>query len=98
MTVAVAEFITDDHGNPSQSRFVACMHKWYERYPNESYGGTFVKWISQFNTLSYTKFKPYNSFGNGSAMRISPVADIGWSMGSCMSNVQFVTEVSHNHP
>ena len=98
MTVAVADFILDDHGNPGQPRFVSYLHKWYKLYPNESYGVKFGQWIKQFDTIGFVEYKPYNSFGNGAAMRISPVADSIAGMASCMENAKFVTEVSHNHP
>jgi len=94
MTVAVADFIMCDHGNPGQSRFISYLHKWYKKYPEESYGANFLKWIKNFDKEDYTRWKPYSSFGNGAAMRISPVAD---SVGG-ESNVKFITEVSHNHP
>lgn len=98
MTVAVADFILLDHGNPGQPRLVSHLHKWYKLYPNESYGANFSQWIKQFDKIDYMKYEPYNSFGNGAAMRISPVADSIYSMKSCMENAKFVTEVSHNHP
>jgi len=97
LTTAVADFILDDHGNPGQARFVSFLHKWYKKFPNETYGNKFVKWIKEFSTIEYSDFKPYNSFGNGSAMRISPVADVATSPEGCLSNVRFITEVSHNH-
>lgn len=94
MTVAVADFMMCDHGNPGQPRFISYLHEWYKKYPNESYGAKFSQWIRQFDTVDYVKYKPYNSFGNGAAMRISPVAD----MFGSRENVKFLTEVSHNHP
>ena len=97
MTVAVADFIMDEHGNPGQPRFISYLHKWYKLYPYESYGAKFTQWIKNFDKIHYVDYKPYNSYGNGSAMRISPVADSISSMESCMENAKFVTEVSHNH-
>jgi len=94
MTVAVADFMMCDHGNPGQPRFISYLHEWYKKYPNESYGAKFSQWIKQFDTINYVDYKPYNSFGNGAAMRISPVAD----MFGSRENVKFITEVSHNHP
>ncbi|MDP3358322.1 MAG: ADP-ribosylglycohydrolase family protein [Lutibacter sp.] len=94
MTVAVADFMLCDHGNPGQPRFISYLHEWYKKYPNESYGAKFTKWIRQFDKINYVDYIPYNSFGNGSAMRISPVAD----MFGSRENVKFITEVSHNHP
>ncbi|MBI9041947.1 ADP-ribosylglycohydrolase family protein [Lutibacter sp.] len=98
MTIAVADFILCDHGNPGQPRYISYLHNWYKKYPNESYGSKFIQWIKQFDTIRYVDFKPYNSFGNGAAMRISPVADSISSMESCMLNAKGFTEVSHNHP
>jgi ADP-ribosylglycohydrolase len=94
MTVAVADFMMCDHGNPGQPRFISYLHEWYKKYPNESYGAKFTNWIKQFDTIRYVDYKPYYSFGNGAAMRISPVAD----MFGSRENVKFLTEVSHNHP
>lgn len=98
MTVAIADFILCDHGNPGQPRLISYLHKWYKLYPNESYGAKFSQWIKQFDKVDYMDYKPYNSFGNGAAMRISPVADSIYSMESCLQNAKGFTEVSHNHP
>jgi ADP-ribosylglycohydrolase len=98
MTVAIADFVLCDHGNPGQPRLISYLYKWYKLYPNESYGEKFSQWIKQFDKISFVDYKPYNSFGNGSAMRISPVADAMGNPASCMRNAKFVTEVSHNHP
>lgn len=94
MTVAVADFILCDHGNPGQPRYISYLHKWFKKYPNESYGIKFSQWIKQFDKIHYNDFKPYNSFGNGAAMRISPIGD---TMAN-EKNVEFITAVSHNHP
>lgn len=98
MTVAVADFILCDHGNPGQPRYISYLHKWYKLYPNESYGAKFTQWIKSFDKIHYNDYKPYNSFGNGAAMRISPAADSISSIESCMKNAKGFTEVSHNHP
>lgn len=94
MTVAVADFILDDHGNPGPPRLISYIHEWYKKYPNESYGAKFGQWIRQFDTVHYVDYKPYNSFGNGAAMRISPVADYHGSR----ENIKGATEITHNHP
>ena len=68
------------------------MHKLAEKYPNAGYGGRFVIW------LFTDQREPYNSFGNGSAMRVSPVA---WYADSLEQAIDFATasaEVTHNHP
>jgi ADP-ribosylglycohydrolase len=61
-------------------------------YPHRGYGGNFTKWIYS------NPPKPYNSWGNGSAMRASP---IGWfydNIDSVLAEAQKSAEVTHNHP
>ena len=61
-------------------------------YPLRGYGGRFSAWLLSDNP------KPYNSWGNGSAMRVSP---IGWycnSLDDVMAEAQRSAEVTHNHP
>ena len=61
-------------------------------YPHRGYGSNFKKWIYSANP------KPYNSWGNGSAMRVSP---IGWycdTIESVLAEAKKSAEVTHNHP
>ncbi len=61
-------------------------------FPDRGYGGRFVKWIDEESP------KPYNSWGNGSAMRVSPV---GWaydSLEEILIEAKRSAEVTHNHP
>lgn len=61
-------------------------------YPNAGYGGSFLTWlISEDN-------KPYNSWGNGSAMRVSPVGMAFASFDTVLKEAQKCAEVTHNHP
>ncbi len=65
---------------------------WGQKYPNESYGSRFREFLFSDNP------QPYNSFGNGSAMRVSPV---GWAFDSeaeVLEHAKLSAEVSHNHP
>ncbi|WP_308425755.1 ADP-ribosylglycohydrolase family protein [Parabacteroides faecis] len=62
------------------------------RYPNAGYGGSFYNWLQQDIP------EPYNSFGNGSAMRVSPV---GWAfetLEETLKKAKESAEVTHNHP
>ena len=62
------------------------------RYPMRGYGGNFKKW------LITPRPKPYNSWGNGSAMRVSP---IGWAFDTIeevLGEAKKSAEVTHNHP
>jgi len=65
--------------------------KFARKYPQKGYGAGFKKWMESENP------KPYNSFGNGSAMRVSP---IGWfcdSIGEVLAEAEMSAEVTHNH-
>jgi ADP-ribosylglycohydrolase len=62
------------------------------KYPNAGYGGNFYDWIFAKHP------KPYNSWGNGSAMRVSPVGWYGNSIEEVMAEAQKSAEVTHNHP
>ena len=61
------------------------------KYPNCGYGGRFGKWIFSENP------KPYDSYGNGATMRISPVASISASEEEIKALSKAITGVSHNH-
>lgn len=65
---------------------------YYRRHPNAGYGGRFVAWAAQQDIL------PYNSWGNGSAMRVSPV---GWafdSLDEVLAEAEKSARVTHDHP
>ena len=86
MTVAIAEAIL--HG----SEYGSALRHWGRRYPNAGYGGWFRSWLSSPDS------GPYNSFGNGSAMR---VAAVGWAwdgLSDVMVEARRTAEVTHNHP
>lgn len=61
------------------------------KYPDCGYGGNFGQWIFSRNPL------PYNSYGNGAAMRISPIYEVAGSIGEVRLLAKAVTEISHNH-
>ncbi len=86
MTVAVADSIMND------VPYVESLQMWGRKYPSAGYGGWFKKWIhSEFP-------RPYNSFGNGSAMRCS---SIGWlfdDKDSVLNESKESAEITHNHP
>jgi len=73
--------------------------RWYKKYPNPSgaYGSGFENWC--LNSLEAGKIQPpYNSYGNGAAMRVSPVAYFANSLEHCKELSRKVTKVTHNHP
>jgi len=62
------------------------------RYPGRGYGGGFVHWLARDDA------GPYNSWGNGSAMRVSPVGFAFNSADKVLSEAKRSAEVTHNHP
>ena len=88
MTIAVAEAIM---AGGQRQDFIDQMKKYGSMYPDESYGIRFGQWLRSSDT------EPYGSFGNGSAMRVSPC---GWvkdyeTIGRNLARLS--AEVTHNH-
>ncbi len=91
MTLAVAEWLMTDPEH-RESTLVDCMQRLGRKYPNAGYGGMFRRWLnSDFP-------EPYYSFGNGSAMRVSPVGLYAKSMEEALELARITASVSHNHP
>ena len=94
MTCAVAEAIMN---GGQKDDFIDAMKKYGRMYPNADYGARFNRWLMTDNR------EPYNSFGNGFAMRVSPCA---WVMDATTGEfpsegkrlTQLSAEVTHNHP
>ena len=86
LTVAIADSILKkvDYANS--------LKTFGQKYPYAGYGSSFFKWI--FSSDS----RPYNSWGNGSAMRVSPVGFAFVSMEDVLSEAKKSAEVTHNHP
>ena len=94
MTIAVAKAILENGGKVEglSEKTVEWMQKIGRQYPNCGYGGRFYEWMYAGNP------HPYNSFGNGAAMRI---AACGWAGNSLeeMKRLSYaVTAVTHDHP
>lgn len=96
MTVAVAEAFMDAQGTTDMDwirrRLIKSMHKWGKQYPNAGYGGRFGMWLFLGGE------DPYNSFGNGSAMRVSSVAWLYDNLDTVRRMARLSAEVTHNHP
>ena len=98
MTIALAEAlmqygeINKENIEEFKEKLITVMHEIGIKYPDCGYGGHFLMWIL------LNKREPYNSFGNGSAMRVSSV---GW-YAKTLEEAEFIAkasaEVSHNHP
>ncbi len=86
MTVAAAEAILQ------QKSYRECYLDFGKRHPYAGYGGMFAQWLMSTNP------KPYNSFGNGSAMRVSAV---GWAFNTVeevLVAAEKTAAPTHNHP
>lgn len=86
MTVANADWLL------TGDSLLGIMQDYGNRYPTAGYGGMFYSWLKSRDP------KPYNSWGNGSAMRVSPV---GWAFDTLEETLEVAkqsAEVTHNHP
>lgn len=96
MTLAIAKALqpynTIADYESFKTELVAVMHEVGVRYPHCGYGGRFCAWIMKNHT------EPYNSYGNGSAMRAAPVGWFSKSLEECEALAAATAEVTHNHP
>ncbi len=93
MTIAVADWILNDK-KLTKKGLVTRMQQWGRKYPNPmgAYGGMFSQWLSSNNP------KPYNSWGNGAAMRVAAVGFAFSSLEETLKVAKKSAEVTHNHP
>jgi type I restriction enzyme M protein len=93
MTLAVAKAILSCNGDWEQlgENAVKYMREIGRKYPNCGFGGMFWKWVFS------NKPAPYNSYGNGAAMRVSPCGFIARTEEEAAMLSRKVTEVTHNH-
>lgn len=94
MTLSVAKAILESKEDFSDlsEKTKNFMQKIGRNYPDCGYGGNFFNWIFSDNP------KPYNSYGNGAAMRVSAVGFVANSLEEAKSLSRKVTEITHNHP
>lgn len=86
LTVAVAARLL--HGGD----YVDLFHDYFHAYPHAGYGGSFIEWAVQ------RRREPYQSWGNGAAMRVSPVGIACNSLGEVLAEARRSAEVTHDHP
>ena len=90
MTVAVADVLVN--GNPkNKNEIIDILKKWGKKYPHAGYGGHFYGWV-----LGKDR-EPYNSCGNGSAMRVPACGWIDKTEEEVIDLASRVIEVTHNH-
>ena len=92
MTVAIASWILEDRKDLSKKSLIKNLKYFGNNYPSAGYGGLFLNWLEASSP------DPYNSWGNGSAMRVSPVAWIGNSLEEVEKLAEKSAKVTHNHP
>ena len=87
-TVAIADAILNGRS------YQESLLDWCRRYPSPkgAYGGRFAGWIHSLDP------QPYNSFGNGSAMRVSPVAWLFDDLSQVLEEAEKTALPTHNHP
>ena len=91
LAIASAILLSDKNYKDLGSNAIKCMQGIGRKYPYCGYGKSFSEWIFSDNP------QPYNSWGNGAAMRISPVGFVAKDIDEVKRLSKTVTEVTHNH-
>lgn len=86
LTIATAEALL------SGESYAKAYKRWGRRYPHAGYGGAFRRWLASDDT------GPYGSWGNGSAMRVSPVGFAFESAGEVLAEAERSAAATHDHP
>ena len=86
LTVAVAQRLL--HGGD----YIDLFHDYFHAYPLAGYGGSFIRWAG------FRRRESYNSWGNGSAMRVGPVGFACDTLAEVLTQARQSAEVTHNHP
>ena len=96
MTIAVADGLMkaglEADEQTVKREVIKSMKTWGHKYPNAGYGGRFIHWLFSDDE------RPYNSWGNGSAMRVSSVGWLYDSIERTREVARWTAEVTHNHP
>ena len=95
MTIAVAEALLDTLGQDRAARrnaVILSMQDWGRRYPDAGYGGRFYDWLYALRP------HPYNSWGNGSAMRVSSAGWLYDTLEETLLAAEDTAIVTHSHP
>ncbi len=98
LTVAVAEVILNADTFPDNTKYIDQIQYienfklYYSEYPEVGYAEKFRAWAKSSST------EPYNSLGDGSAMRVSPIASAFDDLNTILQEAQNSAEVTHNHP
>lgn len=92
LTLAVADALLDGAGSGDLTTlYIDSFHEWFADYPYAGFGQTFFQWAAG------RMREPYGSFGNGSAMRVSPVAYAFDTLDDVVAEARRSAVVTHNH-
>ena len=91
MTLSVAKWLVEDKKHTAKE-LIKCMQKLGRKHPDAGYGGLFYSWLYQDDP------QPYNSWGNGAGMRVSPVGLYAKTLDETLALAALTASVSHNHP
>ncbi len=86
LTIAIADFLLHDLD------LIDTLKKYSRKYPDAGYGESYQRWIFSDSR------EPYNSWGNGSAMRTSPIGFFYNKEGDVLKAARMCARVTHNHP
>ena len=86
LTVATAYAINNEIG------YAEAYKQFARKYPDAGYGGSFLKWAMGSSD------EPYNSWGNGAAMRVSPIGFMFNDIDEVLAEAKKSAEVTHDHP
>ena len=95
MTIAVADALMHSYGEDDdtvRADLVKSMQYYGRKYPDAGYGGRFFDWIHEPDP------RPYGSWGNGSAMRVSPVGWLYDELTLVLHMAELTAAVTHDHP
>lgn len=91
LTLAISKYFLTFLKETNKDELIKLVKETAQKYINAGYGPSFLRWINSNSSL------PYNSYGNGAAMRVSPVAYVSNSLEEAIKLSDFVTSITHNH-
>lgn len=91
LTLAISKYFLKFPDETNKDELIKIIKETAQKYISAGYGPSFLRWINSDSSL------PYNSYGNGAAMRVSPVAYVSNSLEETITLSDFVTSITHNH-
>ena len=91
LTLAIADYFNKYGKTLDKNLLINIVKSTVKKYINAGYGPSFLRWVNSSSN------EPYNSYGNGAAMRVSPVSYVASSLEECKVLSDFVTSITHNH-